>query len=67
MVVGLDALDKTLLSLIYTCSLDSRNVFETVERIPISDEMLKKSAHIISGSLPICTSYCLSTLGTILI
>ncbi|MFY3741379.1 MAG: hypothetical protein HMLIMOIP_001834 [Candidatus Nitrosomirales archaeon] len=50
MVVGLDALDKTLLSLIYTCSLDGRNVFETVERILISDEMLTKSAEIIGRS-----------------
>ncbi|MFY3741381.1 MAG: cytidyltransferase-like protein [Candidatus Nitrosomirales archaeon] len=42
MVVGLDALDKTLLSLIYTCSLDGRNVFETVkERIQVNDEILK--------------------------
>ncbi|HLE35037.1 MAG TPA: adenylyltransferase/cytidyltransferase family protein [Nitrososphaerales archaeon] len=42
MVVGLDALDKTLLSSIYTCSLDGRNVFETVkERIQVNDEILK--------------------------
>jgi cytidyltransferase-like protein len=43
MVVGLDALDKTLLSSTYTCSLDGRNVTETVkERIQVSDEILKK-------------------------
>ena len=42
MVVGLDVLDKTLLSSIYTCSLDGRNVFETVkERIQVKDEILK--------------------------
>ncbi len=42
MVVGLDALDKTLLSSIYTCSLDGRNIFETVkERIQVTDEILK--------------------------
>jgi cytidyltransferase-like protein len=42
MVVGLDVLDKTLLSSIYTCSLDGRNVFETVkERIQVNDEILK--------------------------
>jgi cytidyltransferase-like protein len=42
MVDGLDALDKTLLSSIYTCSLDGRNVFETVkERIQVNDEILK--------------------------
>ncbi|MGI0037710.1 MAG: adenylyltransferase/cytidyltransferase family protein [Nitrososphaera sp.] len=38
----MDALDKTLLSSIYTCSLDGRNVFETVkERIQVNDEILK--------------------------
>jgi cytidyltransferase-like protein len=43
MVVGLDALDKTLLSSIYTCSLDGRNVFETVkQRIQVNDEILKR-------------------------
>jgi len=42
MVVGLDVLDKTLLSSIYTCSLDGRNVFETVkERIQVNDQILK--------------------------
>jgi len=43
MVVGLDALDKALLSSIYASTLDGRNVFESVkERIPVSDEILKK-------------------------
>lgn len=43
MVVGLDALDKALLSSIYVATLDSRNVFESVkEKVPVSDEMLKK-------------------------
>ena len=42
MVVGLDVLDKTLLSSIYTCSLDGRNVFDIVkERIQVNDEILK--------------------------
>jgi len=43
MVVGLDAFDKALLSSIYTSTLDGSNAFKrTKERIPISDEMLKK-------------------------
>jgi len=43
MVVGLDALDKALLSSIYVATLDSRNVFESVkEKVPVSDEMLKE-------------------------
>ncbi len=43
MVVGLDALDKALLSSIYASALDGRDVFQSVrEHIPISDEILKK-------------------------
>ena len=43
MVVGLDALDKALLSSIYVATLDSRNVFGSVkEKFPVSDEMLKE-------------------------
>lgn len=43
MVVGLDALDKALLSSIYASTLDGRDVFQSVrEHIPISDEILKK-------------------------
>jgi len=43
MVVGLDALDKALLSSIYASTLDGRDVFQSVrERIPVSDETLKR-------------------------
>ncbi len=50
MVVGLDALDKTLLSSIYTCSLDGRNVFETVkERIQVNDEILKSRVNALTS------------------
>ncbi len=50
MVVGLDTLDKTLLSSIYTCSLDGRNVFETVkERIQVNDEILKSRIDILTS------------------
>jgi len=42
-VIGLDALDKALLSAIYTCSLDGRDVLErTKERIPVSEDILQK-------------------------
>lgn len=43
MVVGLDALDKALLSAVYTSVLDGRNAFERIkERVPVSDEILEK-------------------------
>ncbi len=43
MVVGLDTLDKALLSSIYASTLDGRDIFQSVrERIPVSDEILKR-------------------------
>ncbi|MGH9922792.1 MAG: adenylyltransferase/cytidyltransferase family protein [Nitrososphaerales archaeon] len=46
----MDTLDKTLLSSIYTCSLDGRNVFETVkERIQVNDEILKSRIDILTS------------------
>ena len=39
----MDALDKSLLSSIYTCAIDSRNVFEVVrELMTVGDDMLRK-------------------------
>ena len=39
----MDALDKSLLSSIYTCALDGREVFEVVrERMTVSDDMIRK-------------------------
>ena len=39
----MDALDKSLLSSVYTCALDGREVFEVVrERMTVSDDMIRK-------------------------
>jgi cytidyltransferase-like protein len=43
MVIGLDTLDKALLSSIYASTLDGRDIFQSLkERIPVSDEIFRK-------------------------
>jgi cytidyltransferase-like protein len=43
MVVGMDALDKAILSSIYASTLDGRDVLQSIrENIPVSEEVLRK-------------------------